>query len=53
MMMIMMMYYLGAGSRVARRVFFKPRYTMDYINVRPKAEEYIQLNLPHGTKQRN
>jgi len=25
---------------------------MDYINVRPKADEYSQLNLPHGTKQK-
>jgi len=25
---------------------------MDYINVRPKAYEYSQLHLPHGTKQK-
>jgi len=26
--------------------------TMDYINVREKADEYSQLSLPHGTKQK-
>ena len=26
--------------------------TIDYINMRPKADEYSQLNLPHGTKQK-
>ena len=26
--------------------------TMEYINVRLKADEYSQLNLPHGTKQK-
>ena len=25
---------------------------MDYISVRPKADEQLQLNLPHGTKQK-
>jgi len=33
-------------------VKLQPTNMMDYINVHPKADEYSQLSLPHGTKQK-